>query len=180
VLFLFIQYLYYLSNYDLPSSLDPPYKLKQYLFALCEFGSVLVLSLVLSVVALVLHLARLVHTDTLLSYGRGVGILSAVIVFFHWTPQLVTTFRLSKAGSLSLPMLGIQCPGAFLVVGFHLSTNKPDWSTWAPMLVAGTEQVILIVMLVYFVVRDRIWRKKKEEAEAEKVTFLDERIGTLN
>uniref|UniRef100_A0A6B2LDQ5 Uncharacterized protein n=1 Tax=Arcella intermedia TaxID=1963864 RepID=A0A6B2LDQ5_9EUKA len=167
---LYIQYLYTLSRYDVPE--DPERMLRQYLFALVSFGVVLLLTTVLSTIALLFHFSDIAPPGTLSTYARVVGTLSAVVVFLHWTPQVVTTFRLSAAGALSILMLIIQCPGAFLVVGFQVTSKNPDWSTWAPMLVAGGEQLVLIVMLAYFHWRDRHKTNISLIQKEEQVTLL--------
>jgi len=73
----------------------------------------LILSDFIGTTAALLYYTRLVSEEVVIIFGKTVGTMSAVIVFLHYTPQLVVTYKLSKAESLSLPMLLMQCPGAF-------------------------------------------------------------------
>lgn len=49
-----------------------------------------------------------------------IGIIAGVTMGSFWMPQIWTTFKLKDAGSLSLIMLLLTTPGAYLTVYFYL------------------------------------------------------------
>jgi len=136
-------------------------KRAEFLRSLIVFAIVLILPLFCVTAAIVMYFGKLVPSHVMVSYAQYVGIIAAALVFVQWAPQIFTTLKLSKAGSLSLPMLLLQCPGALLVVGFQLTSTQSQWTTWAPSMVSGAAQLILIVLVIYFALRDRRARKKK-------------------
>ncbi|KAF2075839.1 hypothetical protein CYY_002873 [Polysphondylium violaceum] len=105
-------------------------------------------------------------SKSLEGYAFSMGILASVLVFFQWIPQIYTTWISDEIGSLSLSSLCIQAPGALLVVYFQLDA-KQNWSTWFPYLATAVQEIILIVICSYYIVRDK--RKKKRLAALEQV-----------
>ena len=85
-----------------------------------------------------------------ITYGKTLGSLATVIVFVQYLPQMITTFKLKDNGSLSLLMLCIQAPGGLADVLFLWIGQGDDWTTWISYLVAALEQVVLIIMIVFF------------------------------
>ena len=53
------------------------------------------------------------------TYANTLGIVSAIVPVFVWTPQLYTTYKLKGPGSLSLTMQVIQTPGSFIQAFFQ-------------------------------------------------------------
>ncbi len=84
---------------------------------------------------------------------------TAGLVVVQWTPQLYQTYKTRQVGSLSLLMLAIQVPGAFLVVIFQ-AISGADWTTvsvcacaklmgkWVPYVFGALEQIALMVLII--------------------------------
>jgi len=150
-----VVYLFYLIYFD-HSDLQDNFKesLKEYKRALALFAVALVLPIILGTIAFILYYGAFLTSIEVFRYAQAIGIISAILVFFQWAPQIYVTWKNGNGGVLSLAMLFLQCPGSFLVVGFQLSAGS-DWTSWVPYGVAGCQQVILITILVYFKWRDR-------------------------
>lgn len=77
---------------------------------------------------------------------------------------LLTIWYLQSGGQLSLTMLAVQMPGAVVVSYYQGVLNHADFSTWAPYVLTAIQQVILIVMLVIFMCRDK--RKNRRSMQS--------------
>jgi uncharacterized protein with PQ loop repeat len=60
------------------------------------------------------------HSGPAQTYANTLGIVSAIVPVFVWTPQLYTTYKLKGPGSLSLTMQVIQTPGSFIQAFFQV------------------------------------------------------------
>lgn len=121
-------------------------------------GILLVFALNALLASLVWYVAK-VPGYTMVTWGRVLGILSAIFVIVQQVPQIVTTWKMKSGGSLSLGMLMIQFPGNLGVIGFQAGMNKADITTWGPYLISAIQNLILIVMLFFFMYRDRVIRQ---------------------
>ncbi|KAJ9602725.1 hypothetical protein H2200_012919 [Cladophialophora chaetospira] len=96
------------------------------------------------------------------SWANFLGIFSTVLASIQYFPQIYTTFRLKRVGSLSIPMMCIQTPGSFVWAGSLAARLGPEgWSAWGVYLVTGCLQGCLLTMGIYFEVVRR--RREKEE-----------------
>ncbi len=104
------------------------------------------------------------HPDLLQAWANFLGIVSAILALIQYLPQIYTTFKLKKVASLSIPMMCIQTPGGFLWAGSLAARLGPEgWSTWGVYVVTGCFQGTLLIMGLYFKLRDRRRRRKVEE-----------------
>lgn len=85
------------------------------------------------------------------AWANFLGILSAILASIQYFPQIYTTLRLRCVGSLSIPMMCIQTPGA-LVWAASLAAREgaEGWSIWGVLVITACLQGILLVMAVYF------------------------------
>lgn len=98
----------------------------------------------------------LVHPSSLQSWANFLGIFSTVLASIQYFPQIYTTFTLKKVGSLSIPMMCIQTPGSFVwAASLAARLGKEGWSAWGVYLVTGCLQGSLLVMGIYFELRER-------------------------
>ena len=75
------------------------------------------------------------------------GALAAV----QYIPQIRTTYRLKRAGSLSIPMMCMQTPGGFLVAtSLFIRLGWGGWSTWSIYILTAFAQGIVLVMAIYY------------------------------
>lgn len=89
-------------------------------------------------------------------WANALGVLATVLASIQYLPQLYTTFRLKKVGSLSIPMMCIQTPGSFVWAGsLAARVGTEGWSAWGVYVVTGCLQGVLLGMGVYFEVGER-------------------------
>lgn len=94
-------------------------------------------------------------------WGKILGIMASIFVIFQQVPQIIVTWKLKSAGTLSLGMLLLQFPGNLAVIGFQAGLNGADITTWGPYLVSAIQLLILIILVVYFKYKE--WRHQKQE-----------------
>eukprot|EP01129_Flabellula_baltica_P002475 TRINITY_DN12290_c0_g1_i1.p3 TRINITY_DN12290_c0_g1~~TRINITY_DN12290_c0_g1_i1.p3 ORF type:complete len:105 (+),score=5.97 TRINITY_DN12290_c0_g1_i1:526-840(+) len=82
------------------------------------------------------------------------GYVSTACIVLQWSPQIWVTFKNKSPGSLSLPMLLIQAPASFLVIYYQAVIHQTPFSTWAPFLIRGLQQFILIALIIIFMIMD--------------------------
>ncbi|PRT53715.1 Uncharacterized protein C4C5.03 [Wickerhamiella sorbophila] len=78
------------------------------------------------------------------------GLAAAGVGLVQYIPQLMTTYTLKHAGTLSLLTLLIQIPGG-MIWSFSLAVRgEVNWSIWMPIMLSAILQVILLCMAFYF------------------------------
>lgn len=108
-----------------------------------------------------------VRPQNLQGWANFLGIFSTVLASIQYFPQIYTTFRLKRVGSLSIPMMCIQTPGSFVWAGSLAARLGPSgWSAWGVYLVTGSLQGTLLVMAVYFELGERRRQKQQRVASA--------------
>ena len=153
-LFLFLLY-FPRTPSDAESKDQPTYQLAITIFLVCIVH--LILTFLLSVIIIYLHHS---HLSSWAYFLGGFGTLLAAIQFL---PQIWTTWKLKEVGSLSIPMMCIQTPGAFVWVGSLAGRlGWEGWSTWGNYLVCGILQGCLLVMGITFELRARRKRLAEE------------------
>jgi uncharacterized protein with PQ loop repeat len=86
----------------------------------------------------------------ILIFAQALGILSTIITFVQYIPQLVETYTLKSAGVLSIAMMCIQTPGGFIWTTTLILKPGSHWSSWMPYLTAASLQGVLLIMSVYY------------------------------
>ncbi|GAM28621.1 hypothetical protein SAMD00019534_117970, partial [Acytostelium subglobosum LB1] len=127
-------------------------------------GKVFFLFLILFLIAIPIAMAALLYRygpcrHTTYIFGYGMGILSTVITFVQWSPQIYKTFRAKKVGTLSIAMMCIQCPGTILTIYFMVFVSHESVSTWLSYLSAALQMAVLLTLLFYY-------RHKNKKASA--------------
>lgn len=178
-LLLFLLFFPRASPHSPLSSTAPSYRLAVLITLICMihlFSTVLVC-------VCVLYLA----SGYLYTLAAALGIIGTVLATIQFLPQIYTTWRLQKVGSLSIPMMCIQTPGSFVwVASLAGRLGWEGWSTWGIYLVTGCLQGFLLAMGISFEIRER--RKRKElgttvdgttNGHAESQEQVDERTTLL-
>jgi uncharacterized protein with PQ loop repeat len=89
-------------------------------------------------------------------WANVLGIACTILTALQYLPQIYTTWRLQHIGSLSIPMMFLQTPGAFVLAGsMARRVGIAGWSAWLVYVVAGSLQGVLLVMAIFFERRDR-------------------------
>ncbi|RPD55473.1 hypothetical protein L226DRAFT_538715 [Lentinus tigrinus ALCF2SS1-7] len=83
-------------------------------------------------------------------WATFLGVSSALLAMFQYTPQIAHTWRIKHVGALSIPMMCIQTPGAILMVLSIALRPGTNWTTWISYAIAGAMQGILLVMCIIF------------------------------
>lgn len=151
---LFVLFLVFFSHKPLPNQTRRE-KQFDYLYSLVSFFGVLLTGFLIASMAFVLFFGGILTGQGIEYYGKTLGYMSGVATLFIWVPQIWTTFRTNNGGALSLPMLLIQGPGSAATVYFQID-SKQDFTTWVPYALCGIQQTILIIMLLYYQIRDWI------------------------
>ncbi|KAF2077282.1 hypothetical protein CYY_001407 [Polysphondylium violaceum] len=99
------------------------------------------------------------------SLGYAMGILSTIITFVQWSPQIYKTIRAKSVGSFSIAMLCIQGPGTLIILYFLIFVSKESISTWLSYLSALVQIIVLLVLLIYYDRRNKKIQKEIEDAE---------------
>lgn len=78
------------------------------------------------------------------------GLAAAGVGLVQYIPQLITTYTLKHAGTLSLLTLLIQIPGG-MIWSFSLAVRgEVNWSIWMPIMLSAVLQLILLLMAFYY------------------------------
>jgi uncharacterized protein with PQ loop repeat len=89
--------------------------------------------------------------SALQSWSNFCGITAAILASIQYFPQIYTTLRLRCVGSLSIPMMCIQTPGALVWAGsLAARLGSKGWSTWGILIVTACLQGTLLVLCVFF------------------------------
>ncbi|KAL4915333.1 hypothetical protein BDW62DRAFT_188788 [Aspergillus aurantiobrunneus] len=89
--------------------------------------------------------------SSLQSWSNFCGITAAILASIQYFPQIYTTLRLRCVGSLSIPMMCIQTPGALIWAGsLAARLGSKGWSTWGILIVTACLQGTLLVLSVFF------------------------------
>lgn len=95
------------------------------------------------------------------AWANFLGIFATILAGVQFIPQLFTTWRLQAVGSLSIPSMCIQTPGSFVFAGSLAKRLGPSgWSSWGIYLVTGCLQGGLLVMSIFFELKERKRRKE--------------------
>jgi PQ loop repeat len=136
--------------------------------ALVVAGTCVVHAIVLIVLSFYFVYAAPSHLQ---GWANFLGIFSTVLSSIQYFPQIYTTYRLKRVGSLSIPMMCIQTPGSFVWAASLATRLGPSgWSAWGVYCVTGCLQGTLLVMGSYF----EIMNKRREQKD------LHDRIGEAN
>ena len=101
-------------------------------------------------------LVALRFPGALQTYASVLGVIAATLASIQYLPQIYTTARLRAAASLSIPMMCVQTPGAFVwAASLAGRLGWSGWSTWGVYVVTGAMQGWLLVMAVVFELQRR-------------------------
>lgn len=125
----------------------------------CTAQVIGVLSLTITLVLLAKHNFQPSDPPSvdLTSWASTQEIIILIFFLIHYLPQLYETYRIKRAGSISLISLGIMCPGSYLwtiflaVQGYVLKNNQAgNPMVWIPYLAISVMQTVLLVMGIYY------------------------------
>ncbi|KAJ5239808.1 hypothetical protein N7468_004427 [Penicillium chermesinum] len=85
------------------------------------------------------------------AWANFLGVLATILTSIQYFPQIYTTFRLRRVGSLSIPMMCIQTPGSLVWAASLIAREgAKGWSIWGMLVVTAGLQGTLLVMALYF------------------------------
>jgi len=166
-----VLYALFVVYYDIRPTLSETREVraKKKRISIITFFGVLVGSIIISAVCGTLYYDVHLRGTILANVAQGLGIASSILITLQWAPQIWTTYKLKDPGSLSIVMLLLQMPGALLVMFFQSILNSADVTTWAPYAFLFIEELILVVMCLYYTIR-----KKRNPHTSEQRRLLDE------
>jgi hypothetical protein len=119
------------------------------------YRTAVIVTIICVVHAAIILVASIVIAATqpthLQAWANVLGIMSAILASIQYFPQIWTTFRLQKVGSLSIPMMCIQTPGSLVwAASLAQRLGVEGWSAWGVYVVTALLQGSLLVMGIYF------------------------------
>lgn len=86
----------------------------------------------------------------LILWGSILGYFSALCSGIQYIPQIHKTWIIRSAGSLSIPMMGIQSPGTLFFI--YVLTRRPGvhYTTWLPFVIGAILQGVVLALCIYF------------------------------
>lgn len=136
--------------------------------------------LVVGVSSVVMFWYADLSADTLDAWARALGYSAAAITCVQLLPQLLETYRLRRAGSLSVVSIVVLGFGNVLVFSYQVFGNHTALSTSFANAIGAVELLGLLAMLGYFRVVDKRRRARSSLSlvtEAEVRT--DERTSLI-
>jgi len=133
-------------------------------------------SAILSVICGILYYDVHLRGSILATIAQILGTISSILMIFQWAPQIYTTWKKKSAGALSLLMLLLQMPGALLVMFFQAVLNAADITTWAPYAFLFVEQLILVILISIYRMRERTLGGSEKEARR----LLDDEVDSVS
>ncbi|KAL1961719.1 hypothetical protein VTN77DRAFT_1119 [Rasamsonia byssochlamydoides] len=131
------------SSTTKPTDAVPPYRTAVTVAILCVVHAVILL--IMSI------LIAITQPSHLQAWANILGIMSAILASIQYFPQIYTTFRLRRVGSLSIQTMCIQTPGSLLwAASLAERLGTEGWSTWGVYVVTALLQGTLLAMGIYF------------------------------
>jgi uncharacterized protein with PQ loop repeat len=114
-----------------------------------KYGTVtlILVEIILCVLALIFGAALGMSSAITITYGVFLGICASLIVIVQWMPQIYTTWKLRKVGSLSMSMLVLQSIGCVFTA--YILSAHGGWEIWAPYIVAAFFQSTCLCLGFY-------------------------------
>lgn len=98
-----------------------------------------------------LFIAKLYFShEHIILLANALGIMSTIITFIQYIPQIMETYRFKASGALSVMMMCIQTPGGFVWTTTLMLKPGSQWSSWLPYLSAATLQGVVLLMCIYY------------------------------
>ncbi|KAI9193052.1 uncharacterized protein BJ171DRAFT_642959 [Polychytrium aggregatum] len=99
------------------------------------------------------------------SLGNTMGIICLATTFIQFIPQIIETWMLKRVGSLSVTTNLMHSWGSFVVAYLQYLQPSTNWTTWVPYVATGTFQITIVLLCVYFMVKE--WRAKRTRTRTE-------------
>ncbi|KAL5002333.1 hypothetical protein BDV10DRAFT_118900 [Aspergillus recurvatus] len=132
-----------LSPLSVPQKEGPTFRTALVVAFICVVHAVVMLTVTLAV--------GFKKPSALQTWSDFCGITAAILASVQYFPQIYTTLRLRCVGSLSIPMMCIQTPGALVWAGsLAARLGSKGWSTWGILIVTACLQGTLLVLCVFF------------------------------
>jgi uncharacterized protein with PQ loop repeat len=89
--------------------------------------------------------------------GKIFNILSAVLSFIMWCPQLYTTYKLKNHHSLSLLTLFIHSLGCLIIIFYQLIFAKQEFWIILCFIVSFLSEITLFIMSLYYKKKNKLF-----------------------
>lgn len=167
-LFSFPLYIWYLK-FSIPSVMHR----REWLMARVLFG-ILLAFIVVAIGAAVVTLTEFGDCAYVtLGFGYTMGIVSTVMTFTQWAPQIYSTFRAKSVGSFSILMLAMQAPGSFIIIFFFIFVSHENISTWLSYVSTACQQILLLSLLCVYDYRAKKAAKNNKQDDTEIAPLID-------
>lgn len=140
-----------------------------YLSHIGYFGLLLLL-FSLSITSIVLMWVFGTTHNVPFTFSYAMGLIATILVFVQWTPQIIRTYRDKSAGNFSIVMVAIMTPSSFGTMIYLMLLSDQHFTTWISYLCSGAQQLVLLILCIFYEFKDRFWKKKTDsEKETEKL-----------
>ncbi|KAG7195750.1 uncharacterized protein KQ657_002133 [Scheffersomyces spartinae] len=78
------------------------------------------------------------------------GLMSTLLTFIKYVPQIHTTYKLKHPGTLSIGMMCIQTPGGAIFTATLYFSKGSHWSSWISYFFAFLLQGTLLSLCIYY------------------------------
>ncbi|TFY62799.1 hypothetical protein EVJ58_g3642 [Rhodofomes roseus] len=92
-------------------------------------------------------------TPRVAQWSKFLGISSALLSILQYLPQLWRTWQIGLVGSLSIPMMCFEVPGATVMVTSIALREGTDWTNWAMYAASGAMAGLLLLLCLAWKVR---------------------------
>lgn len=106
----------------------------------------------------------------LVSIANVNGLMSTLLIFIKYVPQIHTTYKLKHPGTLSVGMMCIQTPGGAIFTATLFFTKGSHWSSWISYVFGVLLQGTLLSMCLYY----EYFKGGAKEAERREVERIVE------
>jgi len=88
--------------------------------------------------------------DTVIAYGRTLGILSVIAVGMQYGPQMIKLYETKEPGSISAVTYLLLTTGNFISFFYLIMQDSADVTTWLPYLFSFCCQAVIVVQVVWY------------------------------
>jgi len=120
-----------------------------------------------------------IYSDEIQAFGKTCSILTSIGLIVQWGPQIISTYKLKRVGSLSIPMLVLQAGGVFLTA-FFFSLSADNFWVVIPFFVSFFMLTLLAIIAIYYHLQEQKREKEKQpllgEQDSDSALFSPKKL----
>lgn len=132
------------------------------------FLYVLIFPICLGFTGTFLLVATNIISKHIILYGNALNIIASILTLIMWAPQIWITYKKQDFVALSPLTIAIQSVGSLVIFVYQVLLSKSDLSIGIPFLVAGLEQVAVLMIGYYYRFKNRKSLKETQNGASER------------